>query len=299
MSPSFEQMERFVATVRLGSYSAAADDLCVTPQTVSKSIHDLERKLNVQLFEARGKRLQPTYRGGAVYRYAVDALDARTEMHHMSLVDAQPPKAIKRSLSLAITTSPLRGRVFRESDFTPFCRAYPQISLKTMLFAGSACLAALESGMAQAAVIAGKPVCEGVRMAKIRTVELHALVSSRHLFAGRKTVTLADLHREKLAVPYDFRCCKTVVEQRLAQQGVKPHYVPLEMNEARHRAFLQEEGGVLLVSPDSHLHDMFPGTTLIAFAAQDRISLPYYFAWREGNETPEVALMCQYLRMHR
>ena len=77
MSPSFSQLERFVATARKGSYSAAAEDLFVTPQAVSKSIHDLESKLHVQLLEARGKQLKPTDAGGRVYRYAVDALDAR------------------------------------------------------------------------------------------------------------------------------------------------------------------------------------------------------------------------------
>lgn len=297
MSPSFEQLERFVVTARLGSYSAAANDLRVTPQTVSKSIHDMEQKLNVQLFEAQGRRLCPTYRGGAVYRYAVDALDARSEMHHMKSVDEQPPRALKSSLSLAIATSPLRGRVFRESDFAPFRRMYPQIALRMMFFASSACLAALESGMVDAAVVAGDPARMGLRTVKIRTASLGVLASSRHALAGRKSVSLADLHHEKLAVPYDFRCCKAVVEQRLSQHGVEPRFVPLEMNEMRHRVFLQDEGGVLLVSPDSRLLDMFPGTTLVAFAPQDRITLSYYYAWRDDCAKPAVALMCQYLRM--
>lgn len=297
MSPSFDQLERFVATARLGSYSAAANDLRVTPQTVSKSIHEMEQKLNVQLFETQGKRLCPTYRGGAVYRYAVDALDARSEMHHMKSVDAQPPKALRSSFTLAVASSPLRGRVFHENDFASFRRMYPQIAFKMMFFASSACLSALESGMVDAAVVAGNPARRGLCAVKIRTVLLCALVSSRHLFAGRKSVSLVDLHNEKLAVPYDFRCCKAVVEQRLSQQEVSPRFVPLEMNEARHRAFLQDESGVLLVSPDSRLLDVFPGTALVPLSSQDRISLPYYYAWRDDCAKPTVALMCQYLRM--
>ena len=48
MSPSIEQLDRFVRSARAGSYSAAAQELYVTPQTVSKSVHDMEHKLNDQ-----------------------------------------------------------------------------------------------------------------------------------------------------------------------------------------------------------------------------------------------------------
>ena len=60
MSPSIEQLDRFVRSARAGSYSAAAQELYVSPQTVSKSVHDMEHKLNIVLFEPTGRRLRPT-----------------------------------------------------------------------------------------------------------------------------------------------------------------------------------------------------------------------------------------------
>ena len=48
MSPSIEQLDRFVRSARAGSYSAAAQELYVSPQTVSKSVHDMEHKLNTE-----------------------------------------------------------------------------------------------------------------------------------------------------------------------------------------------------------------------------------------------------------
>ena len=139
MSPSFSQLERFVATARKGSYSAAAEDLFVTPQAVSKSIHDLESKLHVQLLEARGKQLKPTDAGGRVYRYAVDALDARGGIRDVTPAGEGGVAQLRGSLSVVAANIPLRGRVFREEDFEPFRRAYPLVELQVSFFAGSGC----------------------------------------------------------------------------------------------------------------------------------------------------------------
>ena len=139
MSPSFSQLERFVATARKGSYSAAAEDLFVTPQAVSKSIHDLESKLHVQLLEARGKQLKPTDAGGRVYRYAVDALDARGGIRDVTPAGEGGVAQLRGSLSVVMANIPLRGRVFREEDFEPFRRAYPLVELQLSFFAGSGC----------------------------------------------------------------------------------------------------------------------------------------------------------------
>ena len=74
MSPSIEQLDRFVRSARAGSYIAAAQELYVSPQTVSKSVHDMEHKLNIVLFEPTGRRLRPTARGAQVLHRASEVL---------------------------------------------------------------------------------------------------------------------------------------------------------------------------------------------------------------------------------
>lgn len=291
MSPSFSQLERFVATARKGSYSAAAGDLSVTPQAVSKSIHELEQKLNVQLLEAHGKRLKPTDAGGRVYRYAIDALEARGEIRGVARESGASVTALRGSLSVAVTSSPLRGRVFCEEDFAAFRQACPQVKLRVSFFAGSGCLAALAAGMTDAALVVGKPELKGLCAARVRTMALCLLVCSRHALASKESVSFSDLHGRKLAVPHDFRSCKMMLDRQFAKEGVRPHYVALEMSEIRHRTFLREEDGALLVSKDARLHETFPDTVMIPFEAQDCIALPYYYVWREGNETPTVAML--------
>ena len=295
MYPTFTQLERVVATAQYGSYSAAASELYISTQAVSRSVHELEQTLNVQLFESRGKRLQTTWAGAAVCRYAVDALEAKSGIKQVALNTVTRADIPCGSLAVAVANSPFRGRMFRQEDFAAFRRLYPRVRLKVLFFAGSGCLAALHEGMAAAALVAGKPDYEGLHSVKIRTITPQLLVSSHHELAGKSAATFADLHGRKLAVPHDFRCCKAVVEKRLAEQGIRPRFVAVEMSEARHRAFL-DQGGALLVSNDEHLLEVFSDTTMIPFVPQDRIALPCYFVWRKSAETPEVALLRQCLR---
>jgi DNA-binding transcriptional LysR family regulator len=47
------QMATFVKTVELGSFSAAADDLNLSPQLVGKQVKMLEQHLGVSLLQAK------------------------------------------------------------------------------------------------------------------------------------------------------------------------------------------------------------------------------------------------------
>lgn len=62
------------ATMRLGSMSAAADELHLTHGAVSRQIRNLERLLGRPLFERRGRRIVPTPTAEPLTRDVADAL---------------------------------------------------------------------------------------------------------------------------------------------------------------------------------------------------------------------------------
>ncbi|MCG8649417.1 MAG: LysR substrate-binding domain-containing protein, partial [Pirellulales bacterium] len=72
--PSLNALRVFEAAARLGSFKAAADELCVTPSAVSHQIANLEASLDVPLFHREGRKLQLNDAGDA-YRHRIhDAL---------------------------------------------------------------------------------------------------------------------------------------------------------------------------------------------------------------------------------
>jgi DNA-binding transcriptional LysR family regulator len=68
------QLVAFLAVVRRGSVTAAAEDLVVTQPSVSSAVAALERELGVKLTERDGRHVQPTAAGAAFAPYAADVL---------------------------------------------------------------------------------------------------------------------------------------------------------------------------------------------------------------------------------
>lgn len=58
--PPLNALRVFWAVTRKGSFRSAADELLVSPQAVSQQIRLLEDTLNVQLFERKGRVIEPT-----------------------------------------------------------------------------------------------------------------------------------------------------------------------------------------------------------------------------------------------
>jgi LysR family transcriptional regulator, low CO2-responsive transcriptional regulator len=68
------QLAAFLSVVRLGSITAAAEELVVTQPSVSAAVAALERELGVELTERAGRGIKPTAAGEAYARYATDVL---------------------------------------------------------------------------------------------------------------------------------------------------------------------------------------------------------------------------------
>lgn len=71
----FAGIEPFVATSRLGSFSAAADSLDMTPSGVAKAVTRLEGRLGLKLFHRTTRKLTLTPEGAAYYATCLQILD--------------------------------------------------------------------------------------------------------------------------------------------------------------------------------------------------------------------------------
>jgi DNA-binding transcriptional LysR family regulator len=74
VSLTFTQLNAFLAVVRGGSVTAAADELVVTQPSVSSAVAALGRELGCELFERSGRGIRLTDAGSAFVPYAVDVI---------------------------------------------------------------------------------------------------------------------------------------------------------------------------------------------------------------------------------
>ena len=74
MAITITQLTTFLAVVRGGSVTAAADELVVTQPSVSSALAALGRELGCELFERAGRGIRLTDEGSAFAPYARDVL---------------------------------------------------------------------------------------------------------------------------------------------------------------------------------------------------------------------------------
>jgi DNA-binding transcriptional LysR family regulator len=113
------QVEIFLAVMRIGSVTAAADSLTMTQPAVSKSIAQMERVLGFKLFERTRGRLIPTNEAAMVFEQALHLYE-ETERFGRFLENVRHYRAGQLRLAatpaLALALAPIAVAQFRK-DF--------------------------------------------------------------------------------------------------------------------------------------------------------------------------------------
>jgi DNA-binding transcriptional LysR family regulator len=73
---TLQQLQYFLAAFRLGSFSAAAEELHLAQPSLSEQVRRLEAELGVRLFQRVGRGLKPTEAGNTLRPHAERTLDA-------------------------------------------------------------------------------------------------------------------------------------------------------------------------------------------------------------------------------
>jgi DNA-binding transcriptional LysR family regulator len=117
MAITVTQLTAFLAVLRGGSVTSAADELVVTQPSVSAAVAALGRELRCDLFERSGRGIRPTEAGAAFAPYAADVIGL-LEQGRQSAREAADIAA-RRLRIAAVTTA-------AESFVPPLMRAFSQ-----------------------------------------------------------------------------------------------------------------------------------------------------------------------------
>jgi DNA-binding transcriptional LysR family regulator len=124
MAITLTQLTAFLAVIRGGSVTAAADELVVTQPSVSSALAALSRELDCELFERAGRGIRLTAAGAAFAPYAADVLgllqNGRTAAREASAV------AARRLEISAVTTA---AESFVPGMMRSFAAEHPDVDL--------------------------------------------------------------------------------------------------------------------------------------------------------------------------
>ena len=124
MAITVTQLMAFLAVMRGGSVTAAADELVVTQPSVSAAIAALGRELECELFERAGRGIRPTAAGMAFAPYAADVMGLLQQGRQSA---REAAAAAARSLRIAAVTTAAES--FVPPLMRAFAEAHPDIDL--------------------------------------------------------------------------------------------------------------------------------------------------------------------------
>jgi len=118
----------FVRVVELGNLSAAGRDMRISPAVASNRIKELEKHLNVRLFNRTTRQLMPTEHGSVFYEGAKKVLEAIVEAEAaVTALSGKPRGSIRMTAPLGL------GRRFLASGIPDFHDKYPDIEVRLRL----------------------------------------------------------------------------------------------------------------------------------------------------------------------
>lgn len=140
--PSLNALRTFEAAARLGSFTLAAAELCVTPGAISRQIKYLEDTLGLAMFERGHREVHLTDAGQAYLECLTDAFD-RIETGTQRLLQRHEDERLNIYCSMTLTMRwlvPRLGRYHARFPAREICMHTP-IPQPTHLRTGRSCVA--------------------------------------------------------------------------------------------------------------------------------------------------------------
>jgi DNA-binding transcriptional LysR family regulator len=130
--PSIHQLEVFCRVVQLESMARAAEELRVTPSSVSMQIQELEKRFKAPLLVRGPRRTVPTAAGDVLYTQAIALLEGLDSVEReLSRLGALESGVLRFATSRTIGAGPVR------LVLQPFERAHPQVDVSYHVMASS------------------------------------------------------------------------------------------------------------------------------------------------------------------
>lgn len=216
-----EQLRQFEAVARLGTMTAAAQELNVTQPALSRSIARLEAELGIELFERRGRRVELRGAGAGVLEHV------RAILRDERLLRAAADEMRGREGALRVgTVAP--APLWR---LTALCvERFPGQLITSQMMSQADVERAVMNGEVELAVSSRPLAYPSARCCPLMDERLSLSVPASHPLASRDAVTSADLDGQVFLLFEDIGFWRGLVRRELpaAEFVVQQDYAVFE-----------------------------------------------------------------------
>lgn len=212
MAIVFTHLRSFHAVAEQRGFTAAADALHISQPTVTTQVKELEERYGVELFVRRGRRVEPTETGAALFDISRRIMSLHEEAEELLLSSGR------------LTTGHLRvaavGPFHATEMVARFLARYPSIKVSMLLGNSDQTqqrILELESDVAILAHVVDDPRIYSVAFS---THEVVVFVNEDHPWFGRTSIKIAELAEQPLILRETGSTTRRALERATAKAKV-------------------------------------------------------------------------------
>jgi DNA-binding transcriptional LysR family regulator len=282
-------LETLLWVVRLGSISAAAEQLHMSQPAITRRIQELERDLQARLFERRGVRVAPTAIAEALVHNAERVL---TEIAAMRSTAADRTTVRGR---LRIGIAEFIGLTWFDRLLARIEDEYPQLTTEIDVDLSSSLVDRVLRRELDVAFFPGAAPLESVCQTRIGSCE-HRWVAKPGIVDGNGDVSPRDLADMPIIVLPKGAALHGIVMQWFAQAGARPRRVHTCNSLSVNTSLVRKGLGVSAMPVDLIREELASGELI---ALRERPSLPkvgYSAAYMPSNDFKIVPMIVAYAK---
>lgn len=286
---NIEALEYFIKVYEKKSVSAAAKDLYITPQGISKTIKQLEMELEVELFTRGPRGMEATEAG--------ELLHARAKHIRYLLDDIKKEISILSGKKGGLNTIVSYSAAWRlPADFLyNFSRLYPDIGIKLRESPDEYSVNELLQDEADIGLVIGPNDFDNCDVELIVPGGMVVVVGKNHRLAGKDSISVTELENEPLIVKTTDKRKHDPFVEKCLELGFTPNIVH-QYNNVLMAHRLCERSGMAAVSLDFVEKSIRNDKLKIIRLQEDIPQNIYLITRRSGLQTMAISLFCKYIK---
>lgn len=224
---TLDQLRILKAISTEGSFKRAADSLYVSQPAVSLQVQNLEKQLNVPLFDRGGRRAQLTEAGHLLLSYGEKVISLCQETCR-AIEDLQN----LQGGTLIVGASQTTGTYLLPRMIGLFRQKYPDVSVQLQVHSTRRTSWAVANGQVDLAIIGGEvptELQETLSVIPYADDELALILPVFHNLAREEAIQKEDLYKLKFITLDSQSTIRKVIDKVLARYEIDPKRLKIEM----------------------------------------------------------------------
>ncbi len=214
MHISMRQIRIFDAVSRYESHTRAAEQLHMTQPAVSMQMKQLERALDISLFEKHGKLLVLSVAGLALREYCQDIIQSYNNM----LDHVEKFKGCQQGHLTVSVTSP--ANYFATRILSAFSRKFPEVTISLDVTNRQRILLQLDNYEPDIVIMGEPPKGRGLKSERLMPNPLMLIAPPNHPLRAKKNLTMKDVCKEEFVMREKGSGTRESIEHHFAKCGM-------------------------------------------------------------------------------